>query len=88
MWYSKHLFGFVRARLFHGRLASCLETTFIIHSAKLMLRVQAHQIHLTIVHVKPQVCLEKIENKYETSKVSAGLFKISSMFNVNMYEGE
>lgn len=53
-----------------------------------MLRVQAHQIHLTIVHVKPQVCLEKIENKYETSKVSAGLFKISSTFNVNMYEGE
>lgn len=53
-----------------------------------MLRVQAHHIHLTIVHVKPQVCLEKIENKYETSKVSAGLFKISSMFNVNMYEGE
>lgn len=59
---------------------------FFIHTAKLALRDQAHQIHLTIVHVKPQVCLEKIKNKY-MKQVRFQQDRLN-LFTVNMYEVE
>lgn len=81
MWYSKQLFGFGRARLFHTEgWPSCLETRFIIDSAKLMLKSSGPS---NPSHHRPSQatkCVwEKIENKYETSKVCSRTVK--DLFN-------